>query len=71
MENGFKKKEIKWRTFTTYVDIDTGEILTKQQVIDGWYIEIKRKRHSNVYKQTGTVTIEIEVKKDPQARLWS
>lgn len=55
----YPKEEIKWTTKSEYVDIDTGEKLDKE-LVEKQYIIIKKKKHSEKYKSTGTTTITNE-----------
>lgn len=63
------REEIRWRTVSVYVDIDTGEVLTLENVKD-IYLIINKKKKSYVYKQTGTITYTNECRRSQQGKLF-
>ena len=69
MKPEFTNQEIHWRTITTYVDIDTGEIISKAEAIKA-YVIINKKKKSNVYKTTGTIELTNECRRSKQGTLF-
>lgn len=64
------KEEIKWRIKSIYVDEDTGEIINAALIVSKQYYIHKRKKKTNVYKQTGTITYTNECKRTGQGTLF-
>lgn len=62
-------EEIKWRATSTYIDIDTGEIITKEECNLNYIIKNKKKK-SYVYKTTGTIKITVECQRTKQFKLF-
>lgn len=69
MDIRFKAEKVNWKTKSEYVDIDTGEQLTKEEVIKQ-YIIIKKRKHSEKYKSTGVTTITNECRRTNQGKLF-
>lgn len=69
MDKQYTNQEIKWKTESIYVDIDTGEMLNKETVIRQYKI-IHKKKTSHVYKQTGTVKYTNECRTTNQLKLF-
>lgn len=62
----------KWTTVSEYVDIDTGEVLNKEQVKEQYTI-IKKNKKTKLYEQQqhGLITITNECKRRPtQGTFW-
>lgn len=58
-----RKEEIKWKTISTYIDVDTGEIIEKEIAQEQYTIIHKNKKH-NVHRKTGITTITYECRKN-------
>lgn len=63
------KEEIRWSTKTTYIDIDSGEILTIEQVKNN-YTKIKTKKNATVRKTTGLIEFTVECRESKQLKLF-
>lgn len=61
-------EKINWRTVATYIDVTTGEILTRDKALTE-YIIINKKIKRYVTKMVGKVEITNECKPNPQKRL--
>lgn len=62
---------IKWYTEVSYVDVDTGEILTKSAFERGNYIKINKEIVNTVDQFIGVKKILYHVRKSRQQRLFS
>lgn len=50
--NHNKKNTMKWTTFTTYIDKETGEIIRKKEVLKKIYIKLK---HTITHEKLNTL----------------
>lgn len=64
-----EKQEIHWISESKYVDMATGEEITKDVAIRG-YVIIHKKKITNVTKKTGVITWINECKTSGQGRLF-
>lgn len=62
---------VKWTSYIKYVDLQTGEEITKQNAQTN-YIKIKTKKHAtlNATQTHGTVEYTIECRRKPQLNLF-
>lgn len=67
-ENLYTTTYIKWKTYTTWVDKDTGEIIPEQE--SKYYIITEKKIRKYVYKNKGKIEIVNIAEKNRQTRLW-
>lgn len=62
-----------WTTRTTYIDTETGEIISKE-VAERDYIvikiESKRKHNNNEYNPKGVVERTVKLRRSNQTRIW-
>lgn len=72
MKKWIGKNGIRWTAITNYVDIDTGQVLTKKIATDkNKYIKIKTEKYGTVnnVKTRGTIEYTVECRKQPQQKL--
>lgn len=62
MKTEHTSQEIKWKTINEYIDIETGEIITKEEAIKA-YIIINKKIKRHVQRTTGITTITNECRR--------
>lgn len=67
MKEGYE--EINWKSKSEYVDEETGEKLDKEDAIRNYTI-ITKKKHTHVYKTTGTITYTNGCRRKKQLKLW-
>lgn len=67
-ENLYTTTFIKWKTFTTWVDKDTGEIVPEQETKN--YIITAKKIKKYVYKNKGKIEVINFAEKNRQLKLW-
>lgn len=61
--------KLKWTSTSQYVDVDTGEILTKKEVKENYKVikTIKKIEHGTEY---GYIKYTNECRKSTQGKLW-
>lgn len=69
MNTEYTEQEIKWNTKTEYVDIETGEVITKEKAIQA-YVIIKKTKNVKIYKKTGTITWVNQCRTSIQLKLF-
>jgi hypothetical protein len=64
------RKLVSWITDSIYVDIETGEIINKEQLKTGEYIKIKSNTKYNTNDRYKSKTITTECERSKQRRFW-
>lgn len=64
------KGEIKWYSITEYVDISTGEIISKSEYQRERYITIKISKTYKIDKEYGIIKYRRECEKSRQFEIW-
>ena len=59
-----------WITESIYVDIDTGEIIDKQAVLNGSYRKLKSETKYKHYENYKSKTITTECRRSAQQRIF-
>lgn len=59
-----------WKTESTYVDRDTGEIIIKRQLENGEYIRIKSSVNYKTNENYKIRNITTECERSKQTRIW-
>ena len=64
------KGEIKWYSITEYIDISTGEIISKSEYEREKYITIKINKTYKINKDNGIIKYSRECEKNRQLEIW-
>lgn len=62
------KEEINWHSQIIYVDLETGEVISKEDAIREYIIK-RTKKETHVYKTTGTIKYTNECWRSPQLKI--
>lgn len=63
MKDAYIRQEITWVTKNINIDVETGEIISNDEMKEN-YIIIKKKKKIYVYKKTGTITFTNECRRN-------
>lgn len=69
MNTKHTNQEITWKTYIIYEDINTEEILTKNEVINN-YIKTKKTKHVEIYKTFGKIIYIYKCTRTTQLKLF-